>query len=381
MSQRAFEPPHRLLLGPGPSPVAPSVLRALSRTTIGHLDPQLFVAMDEIRANLRQLFGASHPATFAVSGTGTSGMEAVLCNLIEPGDGVLVAVHGYFGARIAEIAARCGAEVTTVEGAWGEPSDPARARAAAAGKPIRLIAVVHAETSTGVRQELAPWGELARELGALLCVDAVTSLGCLPIEAERVGVDGIWSCTQKGLSSTPGLSPVSFSPRAVARVRARRRPVQSFYLDLQLLLGFWDAPHGYHHTISSNLLYGLHEATRLALEEGLEARFARHERVSRDFLARAGRIGLEPLVAPAARLPQLTTLRIPQGVDDARVRSRMLLEQGIEIGGGLGALKGRVWRVGLMGYGATEENAQHCAAALEALLAEERAGGAAAGRP
>lgn len=368
MTQQPFAPPDRLLLGPGPSPVAPSVLRALSLPTVGHLDPELFGAMDQIRANLRVILGTQNAATLAVSGTGTSGMEAVLCNLIEPGDGVLVATHGYFGARIAQIAERCGGDVTRVDAPWGEASDPAAARAAAQGKRIRVLAVVHAETSTGVRQDLAPWGELARELGALLCVDAVTSLGCLPIEVDRHGVDGIWSCTQKGLSSTPGLAPVSFSPRALERIRARRSPVQSFYLDLQLLLEFWDAPHGYHHTISSNLLYGLHEATRLVVEEGLSARFERHERTSRAFLALARELGLSPFVRDELRLPQLTTLRIPDGVDDLVVRKRLLLEHGIEIGGGLGALKGKLWRVGLMGHGADERNAQRCAAALGALL-------------
>ncbi len=373
MTQRAFMPPQRLLLGPGPSPVAPSVLRALSLPTVGHLDPELFIAMDEIRANLRGIFGTQNPATFAISGTGTSGMEAVLANLIEPGDGVLVATHGYFGARVAEIAARCGGDVIRVDGEWGKPSDPQRARDAARGKSIQVVAVVHAETSTGVRQELAPWRDLAAEHGALLCVDAVTSLGCIPIEVDANGVDGIWSCTQKGLSSTPGLAPVSFSPRAVERVRARKTPVRSFYFDLRLLLDFWDAPHAYHHTISSNLLYGLHEATRLVLEEGLAARFERHERVAAAFRESASRIGLEAFVEEGARLPQLTTLRIPGGVDDLRVRTRMLAEHGIEIGGGLGALKGKLWRVGLMGHGAVESNAQRCCEALAQLLESERA--------
>lgn len=368
MPQPAFTPPERLLLGPGPSPVAPSVLRALSLPTVGHLDPQLFVAMDEIRANLRQIFGTRNEATLAISGTGTAGMEAVLCNLIEPGDEVLVASHGYFGARIAHIAQRCGGVVTHVESEWGSASDPQRAREAARGKNIRVVAIVHAETSTGVRQELGPWSELARELGALLCVDAVTSLGCLPIDVDTHGIDGIWSCTQKGLSSTPGLAPVSFSSRAVERIRARHSAVQSFYLDLGLLLEFWNAPHGYHHTISSNLLYGLHEATRLVLEEGLSARFERHQRVSRAFLELARGLKLAPFVEDSVRLPQLTTLRIPEGLDDVALRKRMLLEHGIEIGGGLGALKGRLWRVGLMGHGASEANARRCAEALGALL-------------
>jgi alanine-glyoxylate transaminase/serine-glyoxylate transaminase/serine-pyruvate transaminase len=366
----SFVPPARLLLGPGPSDVAPSVLRALSLPCIGHLDPSLGRAMDEARAMLRTTFGAAHEATFAVSGTGTSGMEAVLANLIEPGESVLVPVHGYFGARIAEIAARCGADVVRVDGEWGRPSDAGRARAAVGGKRIALVAVVHAETSTGVRQDLAPWRDLARELDALLCADTVTSLGCIAVDAQANGVDAAWSCTQKGLSCTPGLAPVTFSPRAVERFRARKRPCNSFYLDLGLLLEFWNA-RAYHHTISSNLVYALHEAARLALDEGLEARFERHRSHGRAFARGVEALGLELLVPEAERLPQLVAVRVPDGVDDARVRARLLQEHGIEIGGGLGALRGKLWRVGLMGHGATRRNVLTALAALRAALAGE----------
>jgi alanine-glyoxylate transaminase/serine-glyoxylate transaminase/serine-pyruvate transaminase len=366
-----FEPPARLLLGPGPSEVAPGVLRALSLPTLGHLDPEMFRAMDETRAMLRELFGAPYEATLAVSGTGTSGMEAVLVNLIEPGDAVLVPVHGYFGARVAEIAERCGAAVTRVDGEWGRASDVAKARAAAGGRPFRLVAVVHAETSTGVRLDLAPWSDLARELGALLVADTVTSLGCIPIGAAEHGLDAAWSCTQKGLSCTPGLSPVTFSPRAVERVRARAQRVRSFYLDLTLLLDYWGGARGYHHTMSSNLVVALHEAARLALAEGLAARFERHRALSAALVRGLQALGLEPLVPESERLPQLLAVRIPSGADDARVRSRLLREHGIEIGGGLGPLKGQVWRIGLMGHGCSRRNVLTVLAALgEALAAE-----------
>ena len=364
----AFDPPLRALLGPGPSDVAPAVLEALARPTIGHLDPELFRALDEVRAMLRTIWGTSNAATLAISGTGTSGMEAVLANSIEPGDGVLVPVHGYFGARVADIAARCGADVVRVDGVWGKPSDVAAARAACAGRAIRTVAVVHAETSTGVRLDLAPWRALADELGAYLVVDCVTSLGCIPVELDAQGVDGAWSCSQKGLSCTPGLAPVSFSPRAVERIRARKRKVQSLYLDLPLLLDFWGEPHLYHHTLSSNLIAGLHEACRTLLEQGLAARFAQIELHSKALCAGFSALGMELVVAPEQRLPQLNVVRIPPGVDDVAVRRELLARFGIEIGGGLGAFKGNVWRVGLMGAGATQGNVLRLLVALRDVL-------------
>jgi alanine-glyoxylate transaminase/serine-glyoxylate transaminase/serine-pyruvate transaminase len=356
------------LLGPGPSDVAPSVSRALAAPTIGHLDPRLFDALDEIRAMLRTLFGTRNAATLAISGTGTSGMEAVLCNLIEPGETVLVAVHGYFGARVAEIAARSGAQVVRVDGEWGRPSDVQAARAACVGKKIALVAVVHAETSTGVRQNLAPWRDLARELGALLVADTVTSLGCIAIDVDLHGVDGAWSCTQKGLSCTSGLSPVTFSERALQRIQARSRKVQSFYFDLGLLLDYWGGAHSYHHTISSNLITGLHEAARLAVGEGVAARFERHATISRACAAGLEALGLRLLVAENDRLPQLLAVCVPDNVADVAVRTRLLEHFGIEIGGGLGPLKGKLWRIGLMGHGATRRNVLALLAALGACL-------------
>lgn len=361
--------PQRVLLGPGPSDVAPSVLAALSKPTLGHLDPLVLRAMDELADMLRALFRTANEWTFATSGTGTSGMEACLANLIRPGDPVLVLAHGYFGQRMAEIARRSGAEVTVVAGAWGRPSDPEQARAAAAGRRFALVCAVHAETSTGVRQDLRPLRGLADSLGALLVVDAVTSLGCVPLEVDAWGIDAIYSCSQKGLSCTPGLSPVSFSPRAVERIRARASTSPAFYLDAGLLMNYWGGPRGYHHTASSNLFYALHEAARLALVEGLEARWERHARLGAELARGLGELGLGLRVEPEHRLPQLTVVDIPSGVDDLQVRRALLERYGIEIGGGLGEFKGKVWRLGLMGTGASPRNVALLLAALRELLA------------
>jgi alanine-glyoxylate transaminase/serine-glyoxylate transaminase/serine-pyruvate transaminase len=363
-----FDPPQRVLLGPGPSDVAPSVLRALAAPTLGHLDPRTFDVMAELAAALRTIFETQHPATFAVTGTGTSGMETALVNLIEPGERVLVAVHGYFGARLAEIAARVGGDVTIVEQEFGRPSDPAKLRAAAAGRKFKVLAAVHAETSTGVRQELEPLADVANELGALFVVDAVTSLGCTPVGVDRARVDAAYSCSQKGLSCTSGLAPISFSPRAIEAIAKRKQRVSSFYLDATLLDRYWHGDHLYHHTACSNLYAALHEATRLVLEEGLEARFARHVQLSRALVAGLEALGLELAVPARERLPQLLAVRIPEGVDDVKVRKTLLERFSLEIGGGLGAWKGKVWRIGLMGSGATNRNVLLAVSALAAVL-------------
>jgi alanine-glyoxylate transaminase/serine-glyoxylate transaminase/serine-pyruvate transaminase len=360
--------PQRVLLGPGPSDVAPAVLAALAKPTLGHLDPLVLRAMDELAGMLRALYRTSNEWTFATSGTGTSGMEACLANLIRRGERVLVLAHGYFGQRMAEIARRCGAEVTVVESAWGTSSDVGRARDAAAGGRFALVCAVHAETSTGVLQDLRPLRALADELGALLVVDAVTSLGCVPLEVDAWGIDAVYSCSQKGLSCTPGLSPVSFSPRAVARIRERAATSPTFYLDAGLLMDYWSGPRGYHHTASSNLYCALHEAARLALVEGLEARWERHARLGAELAAGLAALGLELGVAAPQRLPQLTVVRIPEGVDDLAVRRALLERFGLEIGGGLGAFKGRVWRIGLMGAGASARNVALVLAALRDVL-------------
>lgn len=360
--------PQRVLLGPGPSDVAPSVLAALGKPTLGHLDPLVLRAMDELAGMLRALLRTTNEWTLATSGTGTSGMECCLANLIRRGDRVLVLAHGYFGLRMAEIARRCGAEVTLVEGEWGRPSDVARARAAAGGGRFALVCAVHAETSTGVLQDLTGVRGLADELGALLVVDAVTSLGCVPLEVDAWGIDAVYSCSQKGLSCTPGLAPVSFSPRAVERIAERASTSPTFYLDAGLLMGYWGGPRGYHHTASSNLYYALHEAARLVLVEGLEERWQRHARLGAELAAGLRELGLELCVEPAHRLPQLTVVRIPDGADDVAVRRALLERFGIEIGGGLGASRGKVWRIGLMGAGASPRNVALVLAALRDVL-------------
>ncbi|HUR26878.1 MAG TPA: alanine--glyoxylate aminotransferase family protein [Planctomycetota bacterium] len=367
-----FTAPERLLLGPGPSPVAPSVLRALAQPTLGHLDPLLLQVQDEIARLLRPVFGTENAWTIALSGTGSSGMEAALVNLVEPDDAVLVPVGGYFGARMADVAARAGARVITVEHEPGRPADVERSRRAAASERVRIVCAVQAETSTGVRQDLGPLSELARELDALFVVDAVTSLGCMPVAADAAGIDAAYACSQKGLSCVPGLAPITFSARAAARIAQRKRPVQSFYLDLPLLMRFWGGERGYHHTASSNLLVALHEALRLVRVEGLEARFARHAQIGDALRAGVRAVGLELFVPDADALRQVTAIRVPDGVDDLRVRRRLLGEYGIEISGGLGAQKGRLWRVGMMGAGASRRNV---VLVLEALAAALRAEG------
>jgi alanine-glyoxylate transaminase/serine-glyoxylate transaminase/serine-pyruvate transaminase len=367
----AFVPPERLLLGPGPSPVPASVLAALGRATIGHLDPEFLRVMDEVRAMLRAVFETESEHVYCMSGTGSAGMETVMVNLVEPGTRALVGVCGVFGGRMAEVARRAGADVTEVRGEWGRAITVEAFRTAAQGQRFDLLCAVHAETSTGVLQPLEPLRELADDLGALLVVDAVTSLGGVPVRMDARRLDAVYSGTQKCLSCPPGLSPLALSERAAERLRRRTRPVQSWYLDLSLIAQYWGRERAYHHTAPINMIYGLHEALRLVLDEG-DARFERHRRVSAALAAGLEAMGLELLVPKEERLPPLTAVRIPEGVDDGAVRAALLREHGIEIGGGLGPLKGRVWRIGLMGAGATNENVDQVLAALGALV-ERRA--------
>lgn len=362
-------PPARVLLGPGPSDVAPSVLRALGAPTVGHLDPYFLGVMDEVRAMLRVAFGTKNTITMPMSGTGSAGMETLFVNLIEPGDRVLVGVHGVFGGRMAEVARRCGAEVVTVNAPWGREIDADAMRAAAKGQRFDAIAMVHAETSTGVLTPLAPFRALADELGALLLVDAVTSLAGVAIDVDAHGVDAIYSGTQKCLSCPPGLAPVSLSERAMAKLKSRKTRPQSWYLDLELIGSYWGSERAYHHTAPINMLYGIHEALRLALEEGLDARFARHARHAKALAAGLEALGLELPVPVGSRLPPLTLVAIPEGIEDAPVRKALLSRYGIEIGGGLGDFKGRAWRIGLMGSGSTPRNVLLCLGALHETLA------------
>lgn len=362
-------PPTRVLLGPGPSDVAPSVLRALAAPTVGHLDPYFLGVMDEVRAMLRVVFGTKNTITMPMSGTGSAGMETLFVNLIEPGDRVLVGVHGVFGGRMAEVARRCGAEVVTVSAPWGREIDADAMRAAAKGQHFDAIAMVHAETSTGVLTPLAPFRALADELGALLLVDAVTSLAGVAIDVDAHRVDAIYSGTQKCLSCPPGLAPVSLSERAMAKLKARKTRPQSWYLDLELIGSYWGSERAYHHTAPINMLYGIHEALRLALEEGLDTRFARHARHAKALAAGLEALGLELPVPVGSRLPPLTLVAIPEGIEDAPVRKALLSRYGIEIGGGLGDFKGRAWRIGLMGSGSTPRNVLLCLGALHETLA------------
>lgn len=364
-------PPRRTLLGPGPSDVAPSVLAALARPTVGHLDPYFLGVMDEVRAMLRRVFGTRNELTLPMSGTGSAGMETCLVNLLEPGDEALIGVNGVFGGRMAEVAARCGARVTKVEGEWGRALDPERLRAAAAGRRFKVLGLVHAETSTGVLQDPRPLRALADELGALLILDCVSSLGGLAVELDAWGVDAAYSGTQKCLSCPPGLSPVSFSARAHEALRARKHKVQSWYLDLSLIASYWGGERAYHHTAPINMLYALHEALRLALEEGLEARERRHRLHAHALVAGLEALGLEPRVPQAERLPCLTSVAVPQGVDDVRARRFLIERFDLEIGGGLGPMKGNTWRIGLMGAGSTRANLTLCLSALDAALREQ----------
>jgi alanine-glyoxylate transaminase/serine-glyoxylate transaminase/serine-pyruvate transaminase len=358
----------RILLGPGPSPVPASVLSALGRPTVGHLDPFFLGVMDELRDMLRAAFQTQNTLTLAISGTGSAGMEATLANLLEPGDRALIGVNGVFGGRMLEIARRLGAEVTPVQAEWGRPLQVEPCRSAAQGRPFKVVCVVHAETSTGVLQPLEPFKELADELGALLVVDAVTSLGGMPVEVDRLELDAVYSGTQKCLSCPPGLSPVTFSERASRAISARRTPVVSWYLDLSLVQRYWGSERVYHHTAPINMLFALHEALRLVLQEGLDARFARHRLHHAALSAGLAELGLGLPVAAQFRLPSLTVVEIPDGIDDLKARRHLLHEFGLEIGGGLGPMQGRAWRIGLMGEGASRRNVELCLAALTSAL-------------
>lgn len=364
-------PSKRLLMGPGPSEVAPSVLRIMSAPTLGHLDPEFLQVMDEISAMLRVVFGTENRLTMPMSGTGSAGMETLFVNLLQPGSRALIGVNGVFGTRMAEVAKRCGAEVVTVEADWGSAFSPSDFATAAQAQKFDVLALVHAETSTGVAQSLEGFREVADACGALLLVDCVTSLGGMPVELDRFGVDAAYSGTQKCLSCPPGLAPVSFSARAEAVMAARSTPAQSWYLDLGLIAKYWGGERAYHHTAPINQLYGLHEALRLTLEEGLVARYARHANNGQVLAVGLEALGLSLWVQPEDRLAQLTSVRLPEGFDDARGRHYLLQEFGIEVGGGLGPMAGKVWRIGLMGYGSTLPNIELCLTAIRAALTEQ----------
>lgn len=364
-----FPPPQRLLLGPGPSEVHPRVLAAMAQPLIGHLDPAFIALMEETKGLLRTVFETENTLTLPISGTGSAGLEACIVNLVEPGDEVVIGVNGVFGTRLVDVATRAGATVFKAEAPWGEivPDDVLGAAIAQASRP-KLVVLVHAETSTGVWQPLEEASRRAHAAGALFVVDCVTSLGGCPLGIDRLDIDAAYSGTQKCLSCPPGLSPITFGRRALARLRTRSRPVQSWYLDLTMIEKYWGEERVYHHTAPISMNYALYEALRLVVEEGLEARFRRHRANHEALVAGLEALGLTMAVAAPHRLWMLNSVRIPDGVDDVALRRALLDGEGIEIGGGLGPLKGRTWRIGLMGESSTRANVTRLLGALERLL-------------
>ncbi len=372
MSITPVAPFPRILLGPGPSSMPPEVVRALSAPLMGHMDPAFSAIMDNVRAMLGQVFQSNNALTIQLPGGGMAGMQAAFTNLIEPGDTVVVAVGGYFAGRMVSIAERLGARVVKVEVEWGRAIAPDAIERVLRQEKVKAVAVVHGETSTGVEQPLEDISRMTREHGALFIVDAVSSLACTDLPVDKLGIDFCYSGSQKCLSGPPGVCPIAVNDRAMAVIRARKTPIPSFYLDLTLLEKYWlGTPRGYHHTAPVPLVYGLHEALRLTLEEGLEACIARHQRMARALVAGLEAMGLKLFADPAHRLPSLTTVCVPEGVNDARVRKALLDEFNIEIGGGLGPVAGKIWRIGLMGYSASKANVLLCLGALESLLKRE----------
>jgi alanine-glyoxylate transaminase/serine-glyoxylate transaminase/serine-pyruvate transaminase len=367
-SFRDIDPGSRVLMGPGPSDVPARILQAMSAPCIGHLDPYFLALMDETQRLLRFLFQTENELTIPVSGTGSAGMEACFVNLVEPGDEVVVCVNGVFGTRMSDIVRRLGAKLTRLDFEWGRAVDPEAVRSAIQGKAPKLVAVVHAETSTGVCTPLEDLSKIAHDAGALFLVDAVTSLAGLEVAVDKRGIDAVYSGTQKCLSCPPGLSPISLSPAALKTLESRKTPVVSWYLDMSMVRNYWGGDRKYHHTAPINMIYALREALRIVAEEGLEARFARHRLNHLALVAGIEAMGLSMLVPEAERLPMLNAVRIPEGANDAKVRGSLLRQFGIEIGGGLGDLAGKVWRVGLMGHASSARNVCLFLAALETVL-------------
>lgn len=360
--------PQRILMGPGPSDVPPRVLEAMGRPTIGHLDPVFLQLMDEIRNMLQKVFRTANPMTLAMSGTGSAGMETLFVNLVQPGDRVLICINGVFGQRMADAAGRCGADVQTLEAPWGQVFDQDQVIAAIEQFRPACVAIVHAETSTGAHQPVDKLGAACRKSGALLLLDCVTSLGGAPVEIDAWQVDAAYSGTQKCLSCPPGLAPVTLSPRAVERIEKRKSKVQSWYLDLGMIRQYWGQERFYHHTAPVNMLYGLHEALSIVLEEGLEARFARHVQMHQLLRAGLADLGINYVSQAGRHLPMLNAVAIPAGLDDLAVRRKLLNDYGIEIGGGLGVFKGKAWRIGLMGHAATRRNVVLLLTALREIM-------------
>ncbi|KAA6183429.1 alanine--glyoxylate aminotransferase family protein [Thiohalocapsa marina] len=381
MNASSFQPPVRTLMGPGPADLHPRVLAALSRPTVGHLDPVFGGMMDELKDLLRYAFRTDNRLTMPVSAPGSAGMETCFVNLVEPGDKVVVCINGVFGGRMRENVIRAGGEPICIEDPWGRAVDPGKLEDTLKAHPdAKIVAFVQAETSTGASSDTRTLAEIARRYGCLTIVDAVTALAGSPLLVDDWGIDAVYSGSQKCLSCTPGLAPVSFSERALAKVTARATPVRSWFLDLNLVLGYWgggtpgQTKRSYHHTAPVNALYALHESLVMLAEEGIEQSWARHQ--AHHLALRAGleAMGLELVVPEAERLPQLNAVSIPAGIDDATVRARLLNEYNLEIGAGLGALAGKVWRIGLMGWSCRRENIVLCIGALGSVLNDLGAG-------
>lgn len=371
---RDLDPSPRLLLGPGPSMVHPRVLRSMATPLVGHLDPDFLGFLADIREMLRSIFQTRNALTLAVSGTGTAAMEAAIGNLIEPGDAMLACVHGFFGGRLADMGSRYGADVVRLEAPWGTVQDPAAIDQALTARPAKVVTLVHAETSTGALQpDISAIAEICHRHDTLLVLDVVTSLGGLPVEVDAWAVDIAYGAGQKALSAPPGLSPITVGDRARQAIARRRTPPPVFYLDLELLDKYWGEAPAYHHTAPISTAYALREALRLALEEGLPARFDRHQANARILWQGLEAMGFPLLVPEAVRLPTLSTPRLPGNFDEAQVRRRLLLEFNVEIAGGFGPLAGEIWRIGLMGHSSRPENVVTLLAALRTILSSDGA--------
>ncbi len=368
---RDINPGERILMGPGPSNVPARILQAMSAPCVGHLDPYFLSVMNETQQLLRYLFQTENSLTIPVSGTGSAGMETCLVNLIEPGDEVVVCVNGVFGARMSDIVSRIGGKLIRVDGEWGRAIDPETVQNAVKGRNPKVVAVVHAETSTGVCQPLDDLADIAHSVGALFLVDAVTSLGGMDIALDRMKIDAAYSGTQKCISCPPGLSPISLNAASIRTLEKRKTPVVSWYLDMSMVRDYWGEERKYHHTAPINMIYGFREALRIIAEQGLETRIKRHSLNHRALVAGVETMGLSMLVPESERLPMLNAISIPDGVNDIKIRKTLLNEFGIEIGGGLGLFAGKIWRVGLMGHSSRPRNVLLFLSALETILKAE----------
>jgi len=376
MTIKSFHPPQRILMGPGPSDVNPRILEAMSRPTIGHLDPAFIGMMDEVKTLLKYAFQTQNTLTMPVSAPGSAGMETCFTNLVEPGDKVIICQNGVFGGRMKENVERCGGVAVMVENTWGHAVNPQKLEdALKANNDAKIVAFVHAETSTGAQSDAKTLAEIAHKYDCLTLVDAVTSLGGTPLRVDEWKIDAIYSGTQKCLSCTPGLSPVSFSERALDKIRNRKSKVQSWFLDLNLVMGYWggEGKRAYHHTAPVNSLYGLHESLVILQEEGLENAWARHAKHHQALRAGFEAMGLSFIVNEASRLPQLNAVSIPEGIDDATIRAALLRDYSLEIGAGLGVMAGKVWRIGLMGHACNARNVLTCLGALDDVLSRHNA--------